>query len=112
MKFYDTNVLYGLATGEPRYGAYDGKPFRTSDANLFELRSLILRRGLQVEVTPFLGASESVTRADFLVAAEFQNRHRLSAIDGIGYAVARRLGIPFVTADRKHFRGLAGVELV
>lgn len=112
MKFFDTNVLFGMAKKESRFRPYDRQPFRTSDANIFELSCLLRWKGLAPDMTPLLGASEPVTRADFMSAAELRIRNRLPATDALCYAVARRLGMVFVTADRKHFRGLPGVELV
>jgi len=104
------------------YEKYAGAELVTSEFNLLELAYALTRdygREKAIEVLRTVRAFVSVVHPsdeDYVEAAtlrmELRKQSRnLSLIDALGYALARRLGMPFLTGDRE-FRGLAGVEYV
>ncbi len=94
----------------------------TSEFNLLELAYALTRDygvetalGVLTLVREFVEIA-SPTDGDYVEASAFRIDMRrqgrnLSLTDALGYTLARRLGIPFLTGDRE-FEGLDGVEFV
>jgi len=117
--YFDTYALIELLKRED-FLRYAAKGFATSRWNLAELLVIDLREhgeaAARRHFQRFLGACEDPTDEDLLRAALFreeQRKHRrlLSFVDALGYVLARRLSLRFLTGDRA-FRGLANVVLV
>jgi len=120
--FADTYALVEILRGSPAYRPYADEELVTTEFNLLELAYALTRdygRVKALEVLALVRAFIEIVETrdeDYVEAAELRARlrregRRLSLIDALGYAVARRLGIPFLTGDRE-FRGLDGVVFV
>lgn len=117
--YFDTYALIEFLRRR-EFLRYSAKGFVTSRWNLAELLvidvrehgDLIARRHFQ----RFLAACEDPTDEDLFQAAVFRERQRrrrrsLSFVDALGYRLARRLKLRFLTGDEA-FQGLPGVLFV
>lgn len=117
--FFDTYALYEILLGNQAYKKYDEHvSFVTTRLNLMELYYGLLRKYGKKTAGEYYGSFLSnVTDIDdetIKEAMEFrlENAHRdLSYVDCVGYALARRNGLLFLTGD-KAFKDLPGVEYV
>ena len=117
--FFDTYALIALLRRKD-FVRYSAKGFATSRWNLAELLVFDLREHDEVAARRhfqrFLGACETPTDDDLFHAAVFREaqprrRRQLSYVDALGYVLARRLKLRFLTGDDA-FRGLPGVLFV
>jgi len=115
--FFDTYALIEFLGGRPEFRRHAARGILSTRWNLAELLVLDFRdRGEEAarkDFRRFLGACTEVEDDDLWDAARFRDsqRHRrrkFSYPDPLGYTVARRLGLRFVTGDDA-FRGLPGV---
>lgn len=117
--FFDTYALYEVITGNPDYlNNTNGVRFVCTKMNLLELHYAILRTyskehadSLFEEFSPYC---KQISDDTYKEASAFRFRHKekkLSYVDCIGYCMARRLGIKFLTGDNE-FKGLENVEFV
>lgn len=116
--FADTYALIAMLKDKPAYERYKGWTLIGSAHNLMELCYYLLRIGneeLAEQVladTPFVMAPISETSIGAGARYKFERRQdRLSYADCLGYALARELGIPFLTGDVK-FKDVPGVLFV
>jgi len=119
--FYDGYAVLAFTSGHPPYKEYfeeqDGVLtklnllevfYRSLDQYGFKAASDILESYskylIDVESSDIAGAMK--------LRLELKRRgHGLSYADALGYFLSRRMGIEFLTGDRR-FRGLSGVEYV
>ena len=120
--YADTYALVEILKGNPAYERYASEELVTSEFNLLELAYALTRdygREKAVEILRMVRAFITIIQAsdeDYVEASTLRIKLRkqgrnLSLIDALGYVLARRLGIPFLTGDRE-FKGLDGVEYV
>ncbi|MBN1385741.1 PIN domain-containing protein [Candidatus Woesearchaeota archaeon] len=116
--FFDTYALMELVLLNKDYLRFDNSGFITTRLNLMELHYGILRKyGEETadRLIESLMAYTSTVPKDVVVEAnKFKYGHRkkrLSYVDCIGYIMAKRTGIKFLTGD-KEFEGMENVEFV
>ena len=124
MKRYyaDTYALVEILKGNPVYQRYAEGALLTSEFNILELayalvrdygsrRALEIIRAVRTYVTIIRALDEDCVRASMLRLELRKRGKNLSLIDALGYAIAKRLSIPFLTGDQE-FENLEGVEYV
>ena len=120
MYYADTYALVEILRGNPAYRPYTR--LVTSEFNLLELAYAVTRDyGEDVAIRVLEEVRRNVVIAypddeDYVKAAVFKLSQRragrnVSLVDALGYVLAKRLGIPFLTGD-KAFKGLENVEYV
>lgn len=114
--FFDTYALLRMYRGDASYERYAKIPIMTDSGSLYEFAREILRRGNAREARDALAGLRAErlvpTDDDLVEAAKLAQRSgRISAQDALGYAIARRERLLFLTGDRA-FRHLPGVDLV
>ncbi len=113
--FFDTYAFFEILEANPLYKRFENAKAVTTIFNLAELNFALKREKKQAaDETTLKYASlltevgvEDVTRAMSLR----MEKRALSIPDAIGYTVAKRLGIKFLTGDGE-FKGIANVEFV
>ena len=117
--YFDTYALVELLRRKD-FLRYSAKGLVTSRWNLAELLVFDLREHDEAvarrHFARFLGACQDVSDEDLFQAAVFREAQRrrsrlLSYVDALGYVLARRLSVRFLTGDDA-FRGLPGVLFV
>lgn len=114
--FFDTHALIGIATARPGYEPYREAPIVTDRGCLYEFARYVLKTRRARDVLPALAAlrTERVDPEDedVLAAAKLMKEHeRISAQDALGYVLAQRERLRFLTGDAA-FRKMRGVEWV
>ena len=116
--FFDTYAFFEILNGSENYRKYISVRIITSKLNLFELYSKILRESNEEEAHialeeyyPFV---KDFDQEVIIAAAKLKkelNKRDVSMTDCIGYALAKQLGIKFLTGDRV-FEHMENVEFV
>ena len=120
--YADTYALVEILRGSSAYERYAGEELVTSEFNLLELAYALTRdygREKAVEVLRIVRAFVTIvqtTDEDYAEASalriELKKQDKnLSLIDALGYVLAKRLRILFLTGDRE-FKDLDNVEYV
>lgn len=117
--FFDTYALYEMVLGNPAYVSLTHDVgFVCTRMNLLELHYALLRTygpktadHLYDAFAPFVLDPDDTVMKSASVMKAAHKKKRLSYVDCIGYVIAIRLGIPFLTGD-KEFKGMAGVTWV
>jgi predicted nucleic acid-binding protein len=116
--FFDTYALFEIFRENKKYSEYIDANIVTAKINLFELYYGLLREfdenTAQEKLHEYIGSTVDFDEEVIANAAKFKlmNRSRkLSMADCIGYAIADRLGIKFLTGD-KEFEDISNVEFV
>lgn len=116
--FCDTYALIEISRGSPAYARYLGEPMTTSPVNLAEfyykgLQSRKPQKELNALVESFYPQAIQVLEPGDIraVAALKAAEPDLSLADCIGYHLARKHGMKFLTGDRA-FRNKPEVEFV
>ncbi len=116
--FMDTYALIEILKGNANYSRFIDKPFLTTNLNLFELHSYLLKsRGESIADELIEDYIKNVVEFDIQIikkASKFrnaQNKRNLSAADCIGYSFSKENGFLFITGD-KEFKDLPNVEFV
>ena len=113
--FFDTYAIFEILQGSPPYKAFALGDGLTTIFNLAELNYAAKRQG-KAEADHWVRECASsltdVTVTDVMEAMSLRvMRRALSIPDAIGYVVAKRLGLRFLTGD-KEFRDMDNVEFV
>ena len=116
--FFDTYALIERQNGSDAYAAFQGAAVFTHQYNLYEFVAAIMRVADEARARRELAllhpnALEAETE-DLFAAARFRAEHarkRVSYVDALGYTLARKHDLPFLTGDRV-FKGIDGVEFV
>lgn len=114
--FFDTYALFEVIRGNPKYQEYRKTTGVTTLFNLAEL-NYGLKREISKEKADkitqnFSSLLVEVTTEDIEEAMSLRIQHRdFSIPDAVGYTVARRLGIKFLTGDND-FENFPEVEFV
>ena len=120
--YADTYALVEVLKGNPAYRRYAGEELVTSEFNLLELayaltrdygknRALRILEILRAFVTIIQPTDEDYVEASLLRIKLARQGRSISLIDALGYTLALRLRIRFLTGDRE-FKDLDGVEYV
>ncbi len=117
--FFDTYAFVEILLQNPNYGAYIKEiAVVTTKLNLMELYyGLFLKHGKEVAeewYNYFLPFVIEIDDAIIKMACELKaslKKRKLSYVDCIGYIVAQKCGIKFLTGDRQ-FEDLKNVEFV
>ncbi len=116
--FFDSYALVELLEANPSYETYKTKNITCSRLNLFETYYAILKKVGQEAADGFLNRFDGtiadigndVIRSAALFRWKYRER-RISMTDAIGFTIAAKLGMPFLTGDRQ-FEDLPNVEFV
>lgn len=116
--FFDSYAIIEIFQGNPAYLVYGNEPVITTAANLAEVKQCMLRKGQAEAYRPAIHKlnPEILDAAlnDWETAADFrfsQRGKRISLIDALGYRLAQKHGLRFLTGDSK-FEKLPDVEFV
>lgn len=114
--FFDTYAFFEIINGNPKYKIYAESEAMTTLFNLAELDYGLkkkMSKELSEEYTDkYYQYSVDVTLDDIKNAMDFKIIHKnLSIPDVVGYTVAKRLGIKFLTGD-SGFEHMDNVEFV
>lgn len=116
--FYDTYAIMSLIEGSENYNKYKGNIITTSILNLAELYNIFLRS--QGKQTANYWAKKlnfiflDIDKESIIKAVEFRFNNRkkdLSLTDCVGYILALKNNIKFITGDSK-FENMENVEFV
>ncbi|MBU0466400.1 MAG: PIN domain-containing protein [Nanoarchaeota archaeon] len=116
MYFFDTYALIEVIRGNPNYEKYVGAKVITSVFNLAEL-NYNLKKEKSKEFSDWITKKYwdfvvDVGFDDLVEAMDLKTKHRnLSIPDAIGYVVAKKKKVKFLTGD-EDFRDFDGVEFV
>ena len=114
--FFDTYAFFEVIKGNPRYERFRQSKIITSIVNLAELGFGIRQNYQELDADAHIKKHASliteITLEDAIHApkVKFENR-KLSLADALGYTIAKRLQVPFVTGD-KGFRHMKNVEFI
>lgn len=114
--FFDTYAIFEIIRGNPNYKPYTECRVITTIFNLAELNYNLKKEKDKIVVDEYTDKyskfTVEVSIDDVKEAMDFKtiNRH-LSIPDAIGYTVAKRLGVKFLTGY-KDFEGMENVEFV
>lgn len=116
--FFDTFALVELARDAAAYAPYKAAPIFTHQGNVYEYIAARLRAVTEPKVRDEVrrmapNLLEAATD-DLFAAAAFRQDHadrRVSYVDALGWVLARKNGMRFLTGDRA-FKGIENVEFV
>ena len=116
--FFDSYAIIEIIKGNEAYAKYTRSTIITTHLNLFELYYFLLKENKTHMAKELLEKySRHVIELDndtVIYAATMKSgykKKKLSMSDCIGYALAKKLGIRFLTGDSQ-FSDLANVEFV
>ena len=117
--FFDTYAILEVIDGNLSYiNLTNGVNFIFTKLNLLELHYAIFRTRTKQDADILFEElskySLDITDDDYKNASAMKlhyKKQRLSYVDCIGYCMARRLGIKFLTGDNE-FKGMENVEFV
>ncbi|HUR68347.1 MAG TPA: PIN domain-containing protein [Candidatus Thermoplasmatota archaeon] len=116
--FFDTYALVERQSGNPAYSPFAAAAIFTHQYNVYEFIAAILRvadESRAREEVRLLGPNLVEAETDDLfAAARFRTEQvtkRVSYVDALGYVLAKKHGMRFLTGD-KAFKGIDNVEFV
>lgn len=114
--FFDTYAFFEIIRGNPRYESYKDAGIVTTIFNLAELAYGLKKEMSEQVADEYLRRywlfAVDVTHEDVKKATSLKNKRReMSIPDTIGYTVAQRLRIKFLTGD-DDFKDFPNVEFV
>ena len=115
--FFDTYALIEIINGNKNYENYKKSQAITTILNLYELYYNLLKEHHEEAKTYFVKILDLCVEIypEFIIeASEFKLKHikkNLSYADCLGYIMALRFGVKFLTGD-KQFENLENVEFV
>src|SRR3989338_11623455 len=114
--FFGTYAFFEIIKGNPDYKPYGDAKFITTIFNMAELNYNLKKEKDRKIVDDYTDKYSKfiieVSIEDIKNAMDFKTSHKkLSIPDAIGYTVAKRLGVKFLTGD-KDFEGMENVEFV
>lgn len=117
MKFFDSYALFEIMNGNPAYERLKDEIIITSALNIGELYYGILKTGDKsgedwlAQLKPDLIEIDIETMKNAMKFRYANRQKKLSMVDCVGYSLAQKLRMPFLTGD-KEFEGLPNVEFV
>ncbi len=116
--FFDSYAIIEIIQSNPDYARFAEEPVITTVANLAEVYYYALRTGQTEAYRTALNRMRpellETDQSDWEKAADFRfgmRGKRVSLIDGLGYRLAQKHGLLFLTGD-KEFEKLADVQFV
>ena|SRR3989338_8812211 len=116
--FFDSYAFFEIIKGNKNYEPYLNSNIITTKLNLFELYFGLLKEFNEEKaifsLNNYYSFAADFDKPDIEEAAKLKlklNKRNVSMTDCIGYAVASKLGIRFLTGD-KEFENLSNVEFV
>ncbi len=113
--FFDTYAVLEIIAGNPRYKKYTGAEIILSRLNLFEIFYAVLKEDKEKAVVYLKKYREFAVEfdTDIIESAGLlkKSNPKLSMTDCIGYAMAAKIGIKFLTGD-KEFEDMLNVEFL
>lgn len=114
--FFDTYAFFEIINGNPNFSKYDNYEVVTTIFNLIELNYGLKKKTSKKTADKFLDKysifSVPITIEDIKNATDMKLKFKkMSFPDVIGYVVAKRLGLKFLTGD-SDFKGMNNVEFV
>ena len=115
--FFDTYAIIEILKGNDNYEKYKKNKVLTGILNIIELHYFLLRRDEQLARKITLDYSKFILplTLDIIFEANIfrykNKRKKISTADSIGYVLALKNNILFLTGD-KEFKGLDNVEFV
>ena len=118
MHFFDTYAIFEIIDGNPAYSQFQDEAIKTSVSNLGELYYGLLLRGKKskadawfVLLQPDLVEIDPETMHQAMTFRHAHKKKRLSMTDCVGYMLARKAGLRFLTGDEA-FKDIPDVEFV
>ncbi|MBI5035765.1 hypothetical protein HZC09_00325 [Candidatus Micrarchaeota archaeon] len=115
--FFDTYATIELIDGNPAYAPYKDAAPAFTKLNLFEVYFYLLRT-FGIDAADKFNSHNYDLALDFgpevireAAQLKFQVNRNISMTDAIGYVIAGKLGLRFLTGD-KQFEDLPNVEFV
>ena len=114
--FFDTYAFIEVIRGNPNYKKVESESIITTVFNMAEL-NYILKKEMSAEKADrymymYQFCVVEVTIDDIKLAMDIKTKHRnLSIPDAIGYVVARKYGVKFITGD-SDFEGFIDAEII
>lgn len=113
--FFDTYAFFEIIRRNPNYAPYENTRAITTQFNIAEFNYCLQRDQKPYAEKATRDRAQSlaeVSLEDIIHAMSLRIQHRkLSIPDAIGYTVAKRLGLKFLTGD-KEFEHMDNVEYV
>ncbi len=114
--FFDTYAFFEVIYGNPKYKKFEDAEFLTTIFNLAELNLGLKRDFSEIVADYYLdiywGNLIGVTIDDIKKATSLKRKYnKLSIPDAVGYTIAKRLHIKFLTGDEE-FKNLENVEFI
>jgi len=115
--FHDTYALIKIVTGEESYERYDQYDLVTTKLNLMEVYYYRIRSGFKDAekiFSIFESSCVDITNEIIYEAMKFKLEHNkmsISYVDAIGYTIAKKEGMKFLTGDEA-FKNMKNVEFV
>lgn len=113
--FFDTYALFEVLAANQKYAKYTKSRMIITIFNIAELNyNLKKEQGKKADdvIELYQDFAVNVTMEDIKKATDLKLNHKaLSLPDAIGYVVAQRYGVRFLTGDEE-FRNLPNVEFV
>jgi predicted nucleic acid-binding protein len=117
--FFDTYAFYEIIVGNPNYMPFTkGVKIVTTQLNLMELYYQLLSLYDKKQALEFFKRYEEfivpISNSIIIGAMDFRKLHYkkdLSYVDCIGYTMAKKINIPFLTGD-KQFEEMSNVKFV
>lgn len=114
--FFDTYAFFEIIRGNPEYAKYADAQAITAIFNLAELNyNLKKEKGKKIAdayTDKYRAYIAAVTVEDIKEAMDLKVKKKsLSIPDAVGYTIARKYGVRFLTGD-EDFRGMPGIEFV
>jgi len=114
--FFDTYALFEIIRGSDNYSNIDVVGLALTKYNLMELYyGLYKKHGFSIAEKYFdyfrdycIDVDDNILKEAMIFKAEFENKG-ISYVDAIGYVVAKKQEIVFLTGD-KAFEGMENVE--
>ena len=120
IKYYlDSYAIIALLNGSENYAEIDLSRGITTQLNLMEVQYYLHRKGISDEeikdtLNYMLPMCISYSPIDCFESVRFRydnKKKRLSYVDSLGYTLAKKRGIKFVTGD-KEFKGMKNVSFI
>jgi len=114
--FFDASAIIRVVQGEDEFAPYANQSIVTERGHVFEFTRHLVKtvgaRGARESLSRLRAARVEPTDEDLVEAAKLVTRSTsLSAQDALGYVLARRERLVFLTTDRA-FRNMPGAEVV
>ncbi len=116
--FFDSYAIIEIIRGNANYKKYVASAIMTTKLNLFEVYYYLLREVGEKGANRFLWEYSDYTvdfdDSEIKMGAKVKlkyKRRKLSMVDCIGFSVAQKWGVRFLTGD-KEFENIPGVAFV